>query len=34
MKLMRVGGIATVLIFGAVLSSLWLKERRRTRAEA
>ena len=29
MKLMRAGGIATVLIFGAVLSSLWLRERRK-----
>jgi len=34
MKLMRAGGLATVLIFGAVLSSLWLRERRRRRAEA
>jgi protein SCO1/2 len=34
MKLMRAGGVATVLIFGAVLSGLWLRERRRTRAEA
>jgi protein SCO1/2 len=34
MKLMRAAGLATVLIFGAVLSSLWLRERRRTRVEA
>jgi len=31
MKLMRAGGVATVLIFGAVLSGLWLRERRRGR---
>ena len=29
MKLMRAGGIVTVLIFGTVLGSLWLKERRK-----
>jgi protein SCO1 len=29
MKLMRVGGVATILIFGASLASLWLKERRK-----
>jgi protein SCO1/2 len=34
MKLMRVAGLASVLIFGAVLSSLWLRERRRARVEA
>jgi protein SCO1/2 len=33
MKLMRAGGLATIVLFGAVLSSLWLRERRRARAE-
>ena len=34
LKLMRVGGVATVLIFGAALSSLWLKERRKPAEKA
>ena len=34
MKLMRAGGIATVLVLGAVLGSLWLKERRKPAEQA